>query len=359
MTMTNVIVNGTFDSGSTGWSGTDLETKHKETAYLGNGSSNRVAEMDGTRSQVTVMEQTFTVVNPLATELTLDTALRTSSLSNAGSDGFTIEILDASGSVIATQTVLPTSSTYVTVTLPVTFPAAGDYTLRFTEVGPNDSLGAIVDNIELLVCFAGDTEIKTLNGTKRATDIQVGDLIETDCGPKPVRWIGRRKVLAEQIEQEPKYSPVRISAGALGQGLPRRDILVSRQHRMLVSSPICMRMFGDDSVIVSAIKLTELPGIYVDDSVSEIEYVHLLFDQHEIVFAEGAPTESLLLGTEAKASLTEAAMDEIGLIFPDVPEKKTYMSPVRRIPSGKKQKKMIERLIQNKRPVLEHGFSVA
>ena len=52
----------------------------------------------------------------------------------------------------------------------------------------------------------------------------------------------------------PKVQPVRILAGALGHGMPQRDLLVSRQHRMLVSSAICERMFGLEQVLVSAIK---------------------------------------------------------------------------------------------------------
>ncbi|WHP69702.1 hypothetical protein [Phaeobacter inhibens] len=62
--MRDLIINGTFDSGSANWGGTDLETSYTENAYLGNGSSNRVAEMDGQSGQTTVMEQSFTVNNP-------------------------------------------------------------------------------------------------------------------------------------------------------------------------------------------------------------------------------------------------------------------------------------------------------
>ena len=54
MPITNVIVNGTFDQGSTGWSVVDPETHHVEGSYLGNGSTNHVAEMDGHSGQTTV-----------------------------------------------------------------------------------------------------------------------------------------------------------------------------------------------------------------------------------------------------------------------------------------------------------------
>lgn len=264
MAPTNLIVNGTFDAGAANWSGNDIETDHPESAYLGNGSSNRVAEMDGVTGQTTVLEQTFTVTNPTATELTFDSALRTASNSNAGSEGFTVEILDSVGTVIATTTVLPTANTLTSFSLPVTFPAAGDYTVRLTELGPDDSLGAIVDNISLMVCFHGSTRIRIPGGEKLARDVAIGDLVDTDRGPKPVRWVGRRTVSADDIASNEKFLPVKITAGALGGNLPEADLWVSRQHRMLVSAPVCDRMFGTSEVLVASIRLTGLPGIFVD-----------------------------------------------------------------------------------------------
>ena len=93
-----------------------------------------------------------------------------------------------------------------------------------------------------------------------------------------------------------KLWPVRICVGALGNGLPERDLLVSRQHRMLVSSRIALRMFGQADVLIPAIRLTALPGIAIDTNVTEVEYFHILLANHEVVFAEGAATESLYTG---------------------------------------------------------------
>lgn len=342
----NLIINGTFDGGSTGWSGNDLETSYRESAYLGNGSSNRVAEMDGRSGQTTVMEQTFTVDYATTTTLTLDVALRNASLGQAGSEGFTVEILDDTGAVIASTTILPTANSFTGYQLPVTFPAAGDYTLRMTELGPDNSLGAIVDTIELMVCFAGETGIETDRGIRRARDIRVGDLVKTSEGLKPVRWIGRREVTEAQMKAEPRYRPVLIRAGALGQGLPLRDLRVSRQHRMLVSTPIARRMFGQAEVLVPAICLVGMPGIGLDEEALEVDYVHLLFDGHEIVFAEGAPSESLYTGAQAWGALSEAAREEIRLIFPELAAGKPRV-PAAPIPSRKAQRQLVRRMRKN------------
>lgn len=343
---TNVIVNGTFDSGNAGWSGNDLETNYSEGAYLGNGSSNRVAEMDGQSGQTTVMEQTFTVNDPLVTELTLDVALRNASLGQAGSEGFTVEILDSGGGVIATATVLPTSNSFSQFSLPVNFPAAGDYTLRMTEVGPDNSLGAIIDNVELLVCFGGGTRIALHKGRKKARKIKIGDLVRTVSGIKPVRWVGRRVVTQDEMAQHPKLCPVRIRAGALGNGLPKVDLLVSRQHRMFVNSPIATRMFGRPDVLLPAIRLTALPGIDVQTKLRQIDYVHLLFDAHEIVFAEGAPSESLFTGPEAWRALPPNAREEIGLMFPDLVMDHPPLAAAP-IPARHLQRELVRRMIKN------------
>jgi len=353
---TNIIVNGTFDLQGFGWSGTDIEVTYTENSYLANGSSNRVAEIDGTSSQTTVMLQQFTVTGPVTTELTFEAALRSTNVT-VGSDGFVVQILNSSNQVIATATILPSSiGVYAAYTVPVSFPAGtGTYTLQFTETGNNNSYGAIVDNIELLVCFAGATRIETRTGLKAARDIVVGDLVVTERGASPVTWVGRRRVTPEDIAGNEKFLPVRISAGALGAGLPKADLWVSRQHRMLVRSPICSRMFGEDEVLVSAIKLTALPGIAVDTAITEIEYIHLLFADHEVIFAEGAPSESLLLHAEAIAALSCEAREEITLMFPDLANGVAPVQEARLIPEGHRQVRLADRIARNGRLALE-GF---
>lgn len=172
-----------------------------------------------------------------------------------------------------------------------------------------------------VVCFAKGTRILTSNGWKPIEDIAVGDEIVVRSGStKPVRWIGTRYADLAAFQQNPKLRPVRINAGALGKELPVRDLWVSRQHRMLVQSVIANRMFGQRNVLVPAIKLTSLPGIAIDDEVREIEYLHLLFDQHEIIQAEGAPTESLFTGPEALKAMSADAREEILTIFPELGE---------------------------------------
>lgn len=202
-------------------------------------------------------------------------------------------------------------------------------------------------------CFTRDTVILTQTGKHPVQELQIGDSIPTmEHGLQSIRWIGRRGFDRAALLNNPRLWPVRILAGALGNGLPRRDLLVSRQHRMLIQSKIAERMFGTSEVLIPAIKLTVLPGIFVDETVAGVEYYHLLFDQHQVIFAEGAPTESLFTGSEALRSLGAETRREILEIFPEMIEKQLTPRPARLIPRGRQQARLLERHQKNNKPLL-------
>ncbi|WP_170426634.1 Hint domain-containing protein [Ruegeria arenilitoris] len=204
------------------------------------------------------------------------------------------------------------------------------------------------------LCFTRDTLIQTQNGPVPVQDLRTGDRIKTqDNGLQPIRWIGRRRFGSAVLSDDPRRRPVRILAGALGGGLPARDLLVSRQHRMLVQSKIAERMFGTSEVLIPAIKLTAVPGVFVDDSVDSVEYFHLLFDQHEIVFAENAPSESLFTGPEALRTLDPEARREIFDIFPELAKTSHAPEPAHFIPKGRQQSQLIARHLKNNKPLLK------
>ncbi len=355
---TNIIVNGSFDidqgQSGYGWTGNDLETQYSENTYQGNGSTDSVAEVNGSSNQITVMEQTFTIDNPLITELTFEAAIRDNFRAVAGEDGYTVVITDASGTEILNQTIYPDNTTFTQLSFPVDFPAAGDYTLTITEVTvDNNSYGALIDDISILVCLTKGTLISTPSGEQMIETLRPGDLILTQNGPKPLRWIGAKTITAADLATNEKLRPVRINAGAMGRGLPHKDMLVSRQHRMQVSSRIAERMFASSNVLISAIKLTALPDIDIDTQAEHVTYFHLLFDAHEVIFANGAPTESLFTGPEALRSVSAEAREEILTLFPELADNDHNNSiPACLIPDGKQQKRLLSRHLKNAKPLL-------
>ena len=98
--------------------------------------------------------------------------------------------------------------------------------------------------------------------------------------------------------------------------MPHRDLLVSRHHRMLVSSYISKRIFGVRDVLIPSIKLVVLPGIFIEQDLTEVDYIHMLFDRHKIIDAERAPNDSLYTGPEAMKSIFPSARRGILTIFP-------------------------------------------
>ncbi len=222
------------------------------------------------------------------------------------------------------------------------------------------TINGIVDNgpsidIDTTVpCFAAGTRIATPDGPRQIETLRVGDAVMTlDHGPQTVRWIGSRALDRIDLTRKPKLRPIRISRGALGDGLPENDLVVSPQHRMLVRSPIAARMFSSEEVLVPANKLVGIPGITVEENVHSVTYFHLLFDQHEVVFAEGAPSESLFTGPGALAGVGAEARAEIAALFPEI-QAQSYAPPLARAtpPTGKQMRALVARHVKNRKPLV-------
>ena len=202
-------------------------------------------------------------------------------------------------------------------------------------------------------CFTAGTWIDTPAGARRVETLCVGDLVRTrHHGPQTIRWIGRRSVKLAPYFPKDKLRPIEISIGALGQGLPREPLRLSRQHRVLVSSPINQRMFGTPDSLIAAVKLIDLSGIHIDTDCTEVTYIHLLFDQHEVIFANGAPCESLHTGPEAIKSISPAARAELFAIFPELMTAPNQRRLAAFCPENRQQRQLIARHKKNKKPLL-------
>jgi hypothetical protein len=227
-------------------------------------------------------------------------------------------------------------------------------TILSAQEGPPNSGGRAVDATDITpICLTEGTLIDTSEGPVAVENLRPGDtIINLDGAHVALRRVFRRRFIGADLGAAPNLRPVRIMAGSMGHGLPRRDLLVSRQHRMLVSSRITRRVLQETEVLVAAVKLTGLPGIFVDETVSEVTYFHLLFDRHEIVYAEGAPTESLYPGPDALKSVTPEARKEILTIFPEIADMDYRLQPARPIPTGKEQRLLVARHLKNGRSLL-------
>lgn len=179
-----------------------------------------------------------------------------------------------------------------------------------------------------LVCFTRGTLIATPGGEVKIEALKVGDLVETlDRGPQPIRWIGRRAVVASG-----SFAPVRIRAGAYG---ARTDLLVSQQHRVLLRGALVHKYFGDPEILAIAKHLADGPGVEIKTG-GIVEYHHILLDHHEVVFANGALAETLYPGPAALRGLGAKGTDEIGALFPKLStDSQPPFPPARPFPNGR------------------------
>lgn len=197
-----------------------------------------------------------------------------------------------------------------------TGPNAVDYSNN-DQFAPSEGItfsGASADNSSFttentgVVCFTSGTAIRTPKGDVLIDELRIGDLVNTmDNGPQRIAWIGRSSFSADALQANPKLRPVLIPKGIMG---AERNLLVSRQHAMLM----------DRDHLVRATHLVDLAGlsVRVAHGKTNVTYIHLMFDEHEVIFAENVASESFYPGPMALSMMEPAERDEMLLIFPDI-----------------------------------------
>jgi len=163
---------------------------------------------------------------------------------------------------------------------------------------------------DYFACFSKGCLIETDQGQVAVESLRVGDMVKTqDHGMQPIRWIAGRTVAATG-----NMAPIVFSKGAIG----NTDILeVSPEHRMLVSDSRAEMLFGQEQVLIAAKHLLGGDRVYRRVG-GDVTYYHFMFDQHEIVFSQGVPSESFLPGQAAMRGLDSQSRDEILALFPEL-----------------------------------------
>ena len=160
----------------------------------------------------------------------------------------------------------------------LTFDASNTFTTFKLKA---DSAGSGTD---VVACYATGTRIATSRGEVEVEHLQPGDLLATMSGAlRPVVWIGRRSYGARFVAENPHLHPVRVRRDALGEGMPRRDLLLSPLHAILV-----------DGVLVPVGALINGFTIVRERVASEVTYLHIELASHDIILAEGLPSETFI-----------------------------------------------------------------
>jgi hypothetical protein len=183
-----------------------------------------------------------------------------------------------------------------------------------------------------VICFTPGTRLATPHGPRLIEALRQGDLVLTrDNGAQPVLWTGSRRMTGARLHAMPGLRPVRLRAGALGPDRPEPDLLVSPQHRMLLKGRAAQVLFNVDEVLVAAADLVNDLTITVDRLVREVTYIHVLFQSHQILWANGLETESFHPAHAAPALLEPAQRDGLLALFPALATNpQSYGEPARR-----------------------------
>ncbi len=187
------------------------------------------------------------------------------------------------------------------------------------DPGVNYTIGGIVENDgstphtglgATIVCFASDTLIDTPAGPVPVQHLSPGDTVLTrDDGPQELIWTGARRVDALG-----DFAPIVITAGTYGNS---RDLIVSPQHRILITGWQAQLHFGAEEVLVKAKDLVDGKTVYRRDG-GKVTYHHILCDAHQVVRANGAWAESFHLGPNSLPALDDGPRRELLKLFPDL-----------------------------------------
>jgi Hint domain len=177
---------------------------------------------------------------------------------------------------------------------------------QYVKVGGNNTGSSTYTTFT--ACFGRGTLIRTPGGEVLVETIRAGDAVWTQRNPAArVAWVGRRVVDATA-----DLAPVVFAPGALGN---TTELVVSPNHRMCVDGWRVELLFAQDTVLVAAKHMVGLPGISRRPAPT-LEYHHIMFDQHEMVEANGTLSESFFPGATTLLSIDQETYDELLRIFP-------------------------------------------
>ena len=177
---------------------------------------------------------------------------------------------------------------------------------------------ALEDVNRLVPCFTPGTMIATPRGAVPVETLEVGDRVVTrDNGFQTIEWVGKKRLDHLLLKTLKALRPIRITAGALAENVPDRDMQVSPAHRMLIVSNVAQLYFGQSEVLVAAKDMCDIPGVDVAET-PYVTYVHFLCENHELVLADGAWSESFQPNDFSLKGMDEDQREELFALFPEL-----------------------------------------
>jgi hypothetical protein len=184
-----------------------------------------------------------------------------------------------------------------------------NYTIE--DVSGEVDAGIVEITQQVPPCFVAGTLIDTRRGALPVENLRVGDLVWTrDDGFQPIKWIG-----STEFTKTPFTAPIQLDK-SLTDGV--RDVSVSPQHKVLISTVFAELLFGEREVFVRAQDLIGANGVCRNTTAKSVTYYHMLFENHQIVATQGILSESFQPGPQSIAGFSWADRTRMMLLFPRI-----------------------------------------
>jgi VCBS repeat-containing protein len=166
-------------------------------------------------------------------------------------------------------------------------------TWTVTDANGASNAGPVTETINIVPCYCPGTLIKTQLGEKRVEKLKIGDKVMTASGVlRPIKWIGRRSYAGRFILGNKDVLPIRVSAGALDENVPERDLWLSPHHALYFKHADKDAVLG--GVLIEVKNLVNGVSIVQSGRVDKVEYFHIELETHDVLIAEGALAESFI-----------------------------------------------------------------
>lgn len=166
----------------------------------------------------------------------------------------------------------------------------------------------IYDDLDFVPCFMPGTLIRTPDGDRAVETLQTGDRVLTvDHGVQRLRMIASRSVQFGGAWD--KMKPIRIRAGAFATDCPSEDLHLSPQHKIYVETAQGGRLAAAKHWVLHE-------TAHVMDDCTGAVYYSLVFDQHELLFANDTVVESFYPGPIGVAGLSMFDQLRLKTLFP-------------------------------------------
>jgi len=181
-------------------------------------------------------------------------------------------------------------------------------------------------------CFLRGTRILTASGEIPVEDLTIGELVETLGGPLPIKWIGRQRFRKDSPSWHWSVAPIRVARSALGDQNPHRDLYLSPNHSLFIDDyliPVEWLVNGRSITLATM------------DDCEVIDYFHIELETHQVVFAEGAPAETLLVTRDRESFVNFVDYERLYGV-----DKRPPMKPFASIIKYKGSRGEVERLLR-------------